>query len=89
MVSRKSAYLVIGGALLLAACSQKKDSQATVGPDAMNETAANVSMAEDVGNDSNAVAPAAPAAPEPQSSRHGKRGNSDTRGAPSTSTTTK
>lgn len=93
MVSRKSAYLVIGGTLLLAACGKKTDSQPVAvndtanatAIDAANTTTTNAAMLEDLGNDSNATAPAAPAKLAPHRAR---RGNPDTRGTPVAGTTT-
>jgi len=88
MVSRKTAWVVIGAALLLGACQPKKDSPPPAEPDASNVSTSNAGMVEDIGNDSNAVAEtntmteAAP--PQPAFKHGGRRGNSDTRGSAST-----
>jgi len=85
MVSRKTALVVIGAALLLGACQSKKDSPAAAEPDTSNATAGNAGMMEDIGNDSNAAAAAnamTEAAPAPAGFKHGERGNPDTRGSP-------
>ena len=84
MVSRKTTWVVIGAALLLGACQPKKDSPPAAEPDASNASVSNAGMVEDLGNDSNAMTEAAPAPAAPVGKHGGKRGNSDTRGRPTT-----
>ena len=92
MVSRKTAWLGMGAAVLLGACQSKQETVPAAQADMSNTSADNAGMMEAVGNGSmasNDSTVMTEAAPAPIEHKRGKRGNSDTRGSPSSATTTK